>query len=246
MRIRLPLGRALFFGCAVLFALVALLPLRLAADWLGLSDTGVAARGAAGSIWAGALQGAQYRDIQLGDLVTELNGAPLLLGRARIELRRGDGVLDRAARPDRFEAAVTVSRNSYALGDATARVALGPEFAPLPITAIDLSEVSARYVGGQCASAQGAVTIETSGSIAGVPLPPSMTGNARCEGGALVLPLAGASGLEQLTLRFPGGGGYRATISVRPTDPILQQRLAGAGFAVAVGVYSLSIDGRLR
>ena len=45
MRIRLPLGRSLFFLCAFLFALVALLPLRLALDWLGLDDKGFAARG---------------------------------------------------------------------------------------------------------------------------------------------------------------------------------------------------------
>lgn len=246
MRIRLPLGRALFFLCALLFALVALLPLRLAADWLRLSDAGVAARDAVGSIWAGALHGTQYREVQLGDLVTELNAPPLLLGRARIELRRGDGVLDQSARPDRFQGAVTVSRNSYAVGDVTARIALGPELARLPVTAIDLSDVSARYVGDQCASAEGAVTIETSGNIAGLPLPATMTGNARCDGGALLLPLAGASGLERLALRLPGGDRYRATLSVRPTDPLLQQRLAAAGFAAAGGVYSLSIDGRLR
>ena len=49
MRIRLPLGRSLFFVCAFLFALVALLPLRLALDWLGLDDKGFAAREARGS-----------------------------------------------------------------------------------------------------------------------------------------------------------------------------------------------------
>lgn len=246
MRIRLPLGRALFFACALLFALVALLPLRLAADWLGLGENGVAARDAVGSVWAGALHGTQYRDTPLGDLVTQLNGPPLLLGRARIAVSRG-GALDRPGNdPDRFEGAVTVSRNAYSLGDATARVPLGPDFAPLPATAIDLSNVSVRFVGGQCASAEGTVTVETAGNVAGVPIPASMSGNARCEGGALLLPLAGASGLEQLALRFPGGGRYRATLSVRPTDPLVQQRLAAAGFAAGGGIYSLNIEGRLQ
>ena len=252
MRVRLPLGRGLFFLCAFLFSAVALLPLRLTADWLRLGDTGVAAREAVGSVWGGALHGAQYRDAQLGDLLAGLDALPLLAGRARIELERNRDLLARTApirtggAPDQLKAALTVSRNSYALSDATARLALGPEWAPLPITAIDLSDVSARFVGGECASAEGAVTVETPGSILGLPIPASMTGNARCDGGALLLPLAGASGAERLDLRLPGGDRYRATLSLRATDPTLQQRLAAAGFLAAGGVYSLSIEGRLQ
>ncbi|HZF43912.1 MAG TPA: type II secretion system protein N [Sphingomonadaceae bacterium] len=247
MRVRLPLGRGLFFLCAFLFAGVALLPLRLAADWLRLGDTGVAAREAVGSVWAGALHGAQFRDAQLGDLLAGLDALPLLVGRARIEMERNRDVLARAAAtPDRFEAAVTVSRNSFALSDATARLALGAQWAPLPITAIDLSDVSARFVGGQCAAAEGAVTVETSGRILGLAIPTSMTGNARCDGGALLLPLAGAGGAERLDLRLPGGDRYRATLSIQAADPALQQRLAAAGFVAAGGVYSLSIEGRLQ
>lgn len=247
MRVRLPLGRGLFFLCAFLFAGVALLPLRLTADWLRLGDTGVAAREAVGSVWGGALHGAQYRDAQLGDLLAGLDALPLLAGRARIGLERNRDVLARTANaPGRFEAALTVSRNSYALSDATARLALGSEWTPLPITAIDLSDVSARFVGGECASAQGVVTVETPGTILGLPIPASMTGNARCDGGMLLLALAGASGAERLDLRLPGGDRYRATLFLRATDPMLQQRLAAAGFVAAGGVYSLSIEGRLQ
>lgn len=243
MRVRLPLGRGLFFLCVFLFALLALLPLRLAADWLGLGATGIAAREGVGSVWAGALHGTQYRDVQLGDLVTRLRALPLVAGRAHLDLRRGDAV---SGQPDRMEGAISVSRNSYGVGDVTARLPLSTQFAPLPITGIDLSGVSTRFAAGQCASAQGAVTVETSGSILGLPLPTTLTGNARCEGGALLLPLAGASGLERLDLRFTGADRYRATLSVRPADPALQLRLANAGFTAAGGVYSLSIEGRLQ
>jgi hypothetical protein len=53
MRIRLPLGRSLFFLCAFLFSLLALFPLRLALGWLALDDRGFAAREAEGvSGWA--------------------------------------------------------------------------------------------------------------------------------------------------------------------------------------------------
>lgn len=246
MRIRLPLGRGLFFLCAFLFALLALLPLRLAADWLGLGASGVAARDAVGSVWGGVFHQAQVRDTPLGDLAARLRALPLLAGRARVELGRNERAVDRAAGAgDRFEGAVTVTRNSTAIGDVTARLPLGAQFAPLPVTAIDLSDVSARYVGGLCASAEGAVTIETSGNIAGIALPTSMTGNARCDQGALLVPLAGAGGTEQLDLRFLGADRYRATLTLRPSDPALQQRLALAGFVAANGVYNLSIDGRL-
>ncbi len=247
MRIRLPVGRGLFFLCAFLFALLALLPLRLAADWLALGSSGMAARDAVGSVWSGVLHQARYRDTQLGDLVAKLKALPLVAGRARIQLGRNDGALAGAAgQDDRFEGAVTVTRNSYAVGNVTARLPVSTQFAPLPITALDLSDVSARFVSGQCAAAQGAVTVTTSGSISGLPIPTTLTGTARCDGGALLLALAGASGLDQLSLRFQGGNAYNATLSVRPTDPALQQRLAASGFAAANGVYSLDVDGRLR
>lgn len=246
MRIRLPLGRGLFFLCAFLFACVALLPLRLAADWLGLDRAGVAARDAVGSVWGGAVHGAQVRDLELGDLAARLNALPLLAGRARVEFERGGGVLEpEAAGGDRFRGAVTVSRNSYGVADASARLPVGAQFAPLPITELDLSDVDATFAGGQCASADGAVTIRTAGVIAGLPIPAAMTGNARCEGGALLLPLAGPSGLERLDLRLTGGDRYRATLTLRPADPTLGARLLAAGFvAGAGGAYGLTVDGR--
>ncbi len=252
MSVRLPLGRGLFFLCAFLFSLLALLPLRLASDWLNLGANGVAARDAVGSVWGGVLHQAQYRDTQLGDLLAELKALPLVGGRARIQLGRNDGApflsdgATATAQADRFEGAITVTRNSYTVGNVTARLPVAQQFAPLPITAIDLSDVSARFVSGQCAAAEGAVTVTTSGSIGGLPIPATLTGTARCDGGALLLALAGASGLDQLALRFTGSDTYRATLSVRPTDPLLQQRLAASGFAAANGVYSLNVDGRLQ
>jgi len=247
MRLQLPLGRKLFVAVTFLLALIALLPLRLAMEWLALGRQGIVAREAVGSVWAGVLHQAQYRDTQLGDLVAELGALPLLAGRARIELGRNNRLLDGpGGRSDRFEGAVSVSRHSYAVGDVTARLPLGTQFAPLPITAIDLSDVSARFVDGLCAAAEGLVTIETSGNVAGLALPTTMSGNARCDQGALLLPLASGSGMEQLALHLTGGDRYRATLSIRPTDPTLQQRLALAGFVGSGGVYSLRVEGRFQ
>lgn len=247
MRFPLPLGRRLFLLVAFLFALVALLPLRLALDGLGLSQRGMAAREVVGSVWGGGLRGAQYRDLELGDVDAELGIAPLLLARARLALRRHRTSLASAAGDqDRFEGAVTVSRNSFALSDLSGRIALGAALAPLPISRIDLSDVTARFVGGLCTTASGLVTVEIAGAASGVPLPASMSGNARCDGGALLLPLAGASGMEQLALRIAADGSYRATLTVRPSDTAMAQRLATGGFTAADGALRLSIDGQLE
>src|SRR3546814_12494389 len=89
MRFRVPVGRRLFVLCAILFALVALFPLRLALDWLALDERGFAAREAKGSLWLGALSEAQFGSVELGDLQARLRTLPLFVGRARMDLERG-------------------------------------------------------------------------------------------------------------------------------------------------------------
>src|SRR3546814_15218726 len=86
MRFRLPLGRRLFVLCAILFALVALFPLRLALDWLALDERGFAAREATGSLWLGALSEAQFGSVELGALQARLRPLPLLVRRAPPDL----------------------------------------------------------------------------------------------------------------------------------------------------------------
>ena len=86
MRIRLPLGRTIFFVAAFFFSLVALIPLRVAVGWFGV-EAGLAAREAEGSVWLGVLKEAQFGRVPLGDLSARLDMLPLLLGRARLASR---------------------------------------------------------------------------------------------------------------------------------------------------------------
>jgi general secretion pathway protein N len=51
MRIRLHIGRTLFFLGAFFLAMIALLPMRLALDWFGVGERGVAVREVQGSVW---------------------------------------------------------------------------------------------------------------------------------------------------------------------------------------------------
>lgn len=237
MRIRLPLGRSLFFLCAFLFALVALLPLRLALDWLGLDERGFAAREAKGSIWLGGLSEVQYGALPLGDLGTRLATLPLFIGRARLELRR-----DEEAKS--LRGAISISRHRFGVDDLSGSVDAGALFAALPLASLDLTELSVHFADGLCAGAEGQVKAVLAAEIAGVALPGGLSGAARCENGALLLPLRSQGGGEGLTLRIHGDGRYRAEVTLPAGDAALQARAAAAGFALGQGGYVFAAEGR--
>lgn len=235
MRFRLPLGRSLFFLCAFLFALVALLPLRLALDWLALDERGLSAREADGSVWLGALNEARLGEVALGDLITQLSPVQLFVGRARLDVSDGE----------RLKGALGVSRHSFGMDDVTAELPVAQVFAPLPIASLNLSDVSVRFEGETCARAEGQVTARIAGDIAGLNLTQGLSGAARCDGGALLLPLASASGQESLALKLRPGGAYEADLTVRASDPLLIQRLVATGFTGTAQGYTLSVRGTL-
>lgn len=236
MRLRGNRARIAFFLAAFLFSLIALLPLRLAVGWLGLEDKGFAAREAAGSLWMGAFSEAQFGDVRMGDLQARLRSLPLLLGRARIDLARRGG-----AEP--FEGAVTVSRHGFGIDDLSAGLDLGG--GALPVEGLDVTDLSVRFAGGTCAAADGLVKARLGGPIGAVLLPGGLSGNARCDGGALLLPLRSQSGMEALDLRLLGNGAYQAALTVRTADPALAAGLAATGFAPAPGGYRLVLSGEL-
>lgn len=195
MRFKLPLGRSALFLAALAFALVALLPLRVAAGWFDLGGRGLSAREASGSLWSGALKEARFGPVPLGDLRARLELFPLLLGRARLSLSRDEA-------QGRLEGAVMVSRNGFGIEDLTGQIRLGALFAPAPLATLDLADVSARFEGGLCESAEGQVRAGLGGELAAS----SLAGVARCAEGALLLPLAGQSGAERLDLRIHADG----------------------------------------
>lgn len=236
MRIKLPLGRSLFFVCAFLFALVGLLPLRLALEWLALDQRGFAAREARGSVWLGALSEAQLGSVALGDLGAQLRTLPLFVGRARVDLERPDD-----GKP--FEGSLTMSRNRFGIDDMSGPIDIGSAFAPLPIASLDLTEVTAHFADGLCVSAEGTVRATVAGGVAGFALPGGLNGNVRCDEGALLLPLVSQTGMEAVNLRMHEDGRYQAEVAVRPADPATEARLAAAGFARTPSGYAMSVEG---
>jgi general secretion pathway protein N len=67
----------------------------------------------------------------------------------------------------------------------------------------------------------------------------------RCQAGAVLLPLAGQSGTEQINISVEASGRWRAEIVLRPTDPAMIQRLTAAGFTPGAGGYVRRIEGSL-
>jgi general secretion pathway protein N len=230
------MGRGLFFLCAFLFAVVALVPLRVAIGWMGLDSRGLAAREANGSLWLGALSEAQFGAVALGDLTASLRTLPLLVGRARLDLERHE-----EGRP--LKGAVDATRHGFGLDDVTGMLEIDPGAAGLPIASLDLADLSARFSDGQCRHAEGLVKARLGGEFGGMPMPEGLSGNARCEGGALLLPLASRTGLERLNLRLFEDGRYRAQLMVRPSDPAAGESLRAAGFAPAGPGYAFAIEG---
>lgn len=245
---RLRTGPAALFGAVFVIALIFLLPLRLVLGWFDIDATRVAAREATGSIWFGGVREAQIGQIALGDLGASLSPWPLAVGRARIDLT-GQGTSD-AATPDTstgartIHGAVSVSRHAVGIDDMSASLPAGNVFAPLPVTGLDLDDVSVRYRDGNCDKADGRVKAVLGGDLGGVALGQGLSGNARCDAGALLLPLASQAGTEHVDLRLWQSGRFNAQLTVRPTDPTMAQKLELGGFRPTSNGHMLTIDGK--
>jgi len=210
------------------------LPLRLAAGWVGLGEAGLSAREVRGSVWGGTLSEARIAGVPLGDLRAGLDPLPLLAGRARMNLERpGD---------DALKGGISIGRHEMGIDDVTARLPLGTVLAPLPVAAIDLDDVSVRFRDGLCVSAEGSARAAIEGGTAVPVLGGTLGGNARCENGALLLPLINQSGTGRIAVRLFGGGRYRADLLVRG-DEGLRDKLRGAGLAPRPEGFGLSVEG---
>ncbi|MEA3009965.1 MAG: ral secretion pathway protein [Sphingomonadales bacterium] len=217
MRIRLRWWREIFFLGALLFSLVALLPLRFALGWLGFADKGLAAREATGSVWLGALADARIGNAALGDVATRLRLLPLLVGRARLDLEQAD---------DGLRGGVTLSRHGFGIDDASGRIE-APPLAGLPSPALDLADFSVRFEDGQCVHAEGLVKAHFIGELGSVPLAAGFSGEARCDGQALLLPLVSQSGSDRLDARLFADGRYRIDVALRPGGALYSPRFEG-------------------
>ena len=238
-RIRLRTGPAALFGGMLLIALIVFMPMRAVLGWVGVGDEGLVARRVSGTIWGATLTDTRFGDLGLGNLHARLSPLPLLVGRATIVFAGPESVY---AKP--LQGSASVSRHGFGVDHMTATVATGRLFAPVPVSALDLDDVSVRFRDGQCETAEGRVRATLAGDVGGIALPQSVSGTARCDGTALLLPLASQAGTESIALRIEGAGTYRDELSLRPSDPLAVQKLEQAGFVAGPNGYRLAIEGR--
>lgn len=217
---------AIIFVALLLVALVLTLPLAVV-----LPDRGLSARAVTGSIWSGRLRDAQVGRIALGDLDVAAHPFALLTGqmRATVSGPIGKGTLV----------------GSRGVANMTARLPVATLFAPVPLTGLELDNVSAVFERGRCDRAEGRVRATFTGDVGGLSLTQGLSGVARCESGLLLFPLVSASAMERLNLRIAGDGNYKAELIVRSTDPVLAAKLAASGFVSTQAGYVLRLSGTL-
>jgi general secretion pathway protein N len=227
------------FGGMMLVALIVLFPLRLAVGLFGLAGEGLSAREVVGSVWWGGLNEAHYGNVPLGDVSAGLSPIQLLVGRARIDVTGQDGAANAG-----LSGALSFSRNTAGMDDVMATIPAGDAFAPVPITSITLDDVSVRFRDGRCERAEGKVTASLSATMPQLNLPPTLSGNARCEGGALLIPLASQEAqTESIAVTIEADGKYRAVLTVRPSDPAAGIALTAAGFRQIGAGYRMTVNG---
>ncbi len=127
----------------------------------------------------------------------------------------------------------------------TGSLPLGATLAPLPVSRATFDKFTGTFTGGRCSEAEGRVRMQVAALIAGLDLANGLSGEARCDGDALLIPLASQSGQEKLDLRIRADGAYEATMRIRTTDPALTGALAANGFQVAGGEQMLRVAGTL-
>lgn len=215
--------RLLWLVAAILVGAVVLLPLR---NVLALGDTGLSARDVSGSLWSGELADAAWRGVPLGDLQVGLSPMSLLTGAPSLGF--AGPALTGAATP----AGVTGLSGSI---DASGQT-------PLPIGRIGMRDVTIVFAGNSCTSAGGTLSVAATGAIA-TALGGTLQGTARCDAGALLLPLASAT--AQMQLRITGNGAWRAEISVTSVDTSARSGLLAAGFAPTPQGLSRVLEGHL-
>jgi general secretion pathway protein N len=226
------------FGAMMLAALIALFPLRLAVGLFGLADEGLSAREVTGPVWWGGLNEAHYGNVSLGDVSAGLSPIQLFVGRARIDVDGQVGIPNESLR-----GAVSFSRNTAGIDDVFATVPAGDAFAPVPIASVTLDDVSVRFRDGRCERAEGKVTASIAATMPQLNLPPTLSGNVRCEGGALLIPLASQAQTESIAVTIEADGRYSAALTARPSDPAVGAALLIAGFKQAGAGYRLTVAG---
>ena len=221
-------------GSAALVMALVSLPLAVVLPLALPIDSGLSARRAEGTPWDGILRDATVAGLPLGDTRIGFDVLPLLLGQARMGFAGAT-----------LRGIVEVSSGSVGLARGNGMIDLAGRLRPLPLSRVTLDQVAVQFRNDRCTSATGRVRADIAGDIGGLTLPGGMSGTLRCDGGELLVPLLGQSGMERIDVRMSGSGIWRADISVRTSDAVLAGKLLSSGFATGPGGYTVRVSGAL-
>jgi general secretion pathway protein N len=222
------------FVLVTLFALLALCPLGAGIALSGLGKSGLSARAASGTIWSGTLADAQYATIPLGDVQVGLRPLSLLAGRAELNITAASGT-----------GRLIAASGTRGIDNVTAKLALGPAFAPLPIDILELNDVTVRFAEQRCDSANGRIRVTFIGDIGGLDLTSGLSGAVRCAGDEVMIPLVSQSGTQRLTMHITSDNHWRTVLFLTTNDPAIGTKLTASGFRSTPTGYVLRLSGSL-
>lgn len=206
--------RGLALGFGVIAGLLTLMPARLL-----LPAPPLAAMAVTGTVWRTEMTGAMLGRWLLGDIALALQPGALFKGRLQ------------------WQAAGKVNGQFWQGFTAGGVAGLngrlnGSPLPGLPLAAITLADVMATLDGaGRCQAAGGQVTADLALPLAGQR---QLAGAPRCDGAALLLPLASGDGRVRLDLTIAGGR-WAARLVVAGAGPGEAAALAAAGFRAEAG-----------
>nr|WP_310524652.1 type II secretion system protein N [Polymorphobacter sp.] len=212
---------------------LVLLPLRQVAHYVAPELT---ATEVSGSVWRGRLKDAHWRGVELGDLKIGVDPRALLGGQLRLDFDRGAaGLTGRLGTGGGIHLAERLN--------GAVRVPLASPYATNLDVALTDAAISVDSA-GVCRAASGEIATRLSG-IPGIGTSPILQGVARCDDGALLLPLVSADGSIGLDVHLWADRRYRADIKIASTSMVVRLALTAAGFTTDPNGSSRRFEGRL-
>lgn len=215
-------------------ALIALTPLRLVVA----NVPGLTARSVDGPAWSGTIRDLRAGPLPLGDVDAGLLPLPLLIGRPEVWITRHGT----AATP--FAARAAGGAGWLRLSRVNGMVPLADGMGGLPVASAGFTDFALRMEGGKCVEAHGTASLTLAPLSILLPDPIAVSGQARCEGGALVVPMQSAGGMEHLTLRVQGSGAWTADLALSGLPVEVSGPLIDMGFSARPGGIGFRASGQ--
>lgn len=233
---------------AIVFLLggIALLPMRMVLVAARLDRAGLAAAEVSGTIWNGALRGAQFRGADLGDV--RLGLSPLSLLRLAPQMRfaaPGNGGVQSASASGAMRLLI-----SPGVVKLNAALPLGIWKSPIPLQGqLRFADVSFRFERGRCIGASGRVSTDAlTASASSLGLQgPVLEGPVTCDGPFALANLAGEqNGMRVLAkLRIDARARVKLDSEVSGVDGVGEAVLSAAGFTLGPNGWARSDQGHL-